>query len=131
MAALYPPASNHLEPAEALALPHVEFFGAFASGQLAACGGYKRMQDDGHYGEIKRLFVDPAFRGLGLARLIMDHIEQHARRAGLGVLRLETGVYQPEALGLYRDLGYAPRAAFGAYRPDPLSIFMEKTLGGA
>jgi putative acetyltransferase len=51
-----------------------------------------------------------------------------ARREGLGCLRLETGIYQPEALGLYRSAGYAEREAFAPYAPDPLSVFMEKIL---
>ena len=42
------------------------------------------------------------------------------------LLRLETGVLQPEALGLYRKLGYRERGPFGAYAADPLSVFMEK-----
>ena len=43
-------------------------------------------------------------------------------------MRLETGIYQPEALGLYRSAGYVEREAFGDYVPDPLSVFMEKRL---
>lgn len=129
MEALYPPESNHLEPAHALAQPHVEFVGAFVDGELRACGALKRMSDDGVYGEIKRVFVDPAFRGRGLARRIMDHLETHAVQSGLMLLRLETGISQPEALGLYERRGYHRRKPFGAYRPDPLSVFMEKQLG--
>jgi putative acetyltransferase len=44
-------------------------------------------------------------------------------------LRLETGIHQPEALGLYRAAGFVERGPFGPYRPDPLSVFMEKPLG--
>ena len=43
-------------------------------------------------------------------------------------MRLETGIRQPEAIGLYRSAGYAEIGPFGAYRPDPLSLFMEKRL---
>jgi len=45
------------------------------------------------------------------------------------VIRLETGVRQPESLGLYRRLGYRQRGPFGAYRADPLSTFFEKRIG--
>ena len=86
------------------------------------------MQDDGHYGEIKRVFVLPEHRGKGLARAIMATLESLLRREGTALARLETGVAQPEALGLYRSLGYRERAPFGTYRPDPLSVFMEKVL---
>jgi putative acetyltransferase len=129
MGALYPADSNHLEPADALALPNVEFYGAFIDDVLVACGALKRMDNDGAYGEIKRVFVDPAFRGRGLAKRMMEHVEASARASGLAVLRLETGISQPEALGLYRRLGYALRGPFGKYKPDPLSVFMEKHLG--
>lgn len=129
MTALYPPDSNHLEPADALAQQHVEFFGAFLDGHLVACGAFKRMDDDGVYGEIKRVFVDPDFRGRGLALRMMSHVEARASASGLRLLRLETGVKQPEALQLYRRLGYCLREPFGKYKPDPLSLFMEKDLG--
>jgi putative acetyltransferase len=93
-----------------------------------ACGAVKLLDDDGRYGEIKRLYVLPAQRGKGLARMIMATLEDALRREGYPLARLETGVAQPEALGLYRALGYVERTPFGAYRPDPLSVFMEKRL---
>jgi putative acetyltransferase len=74
------------------------------------------------------MFVSPEARGLKLGRRLLERIEEEGRREGLRCLRLETGIYQPEALGLYRSAGYAERAAFGAYEPDPLSVFMEKSL---
>ena len=59
----------------------------------------------------------------------MDRIEDEARAAGMTVARLETGIHQPEAIGLYRKLGYALRDAFGDYpTDDPNSVFMEKRL---
>jgi putative acetyltransferase len=74
------------------------------------------------------MFVSPEARGLKLGRRLLVRIEEEARREGLGCLRLETGIYQPEALGLYRSAGYVEREAFGDYVPDPLSVFMEKRL---
>jgi putative acetyltransferase len=129
LSSLYPPESTHLESATALAAPHVAFFGALVDEQLLGCGALKRMEDDGVYGEIKRVFVAPPHRGRGIARALMRHIEAHAAETGLALLRLETGVSQPEALQLYRLLGYQRRGPFGRYGPDPLSVFMEKTLG--
>lgn len=128
MGALYPAESNHLEGAEALALPNVVFIGARHEGQLVACGAVKVMDNDGIYGEIKRVFVLEAFRGKGLSKLIMQRLEMHLRALGVRVARLETGIYQPEALGLYEKLGYVYRTPFGSYQPDPLSVFMEKQL---
>jgi len=51
-----------------------------------------------------------------------------AQHVGLRLMRLETGIHQPEALALYRRAGYAERAPFGEYVADPLSVYMEKTL---
>ena len=58
----------------------------------------------------------------------MQRLEDELRGAGIPLARLETGIRQPEALRLYEGLGYAYREPFGRYRPDPLSVFMEKRL---
>lgn len=129
MQALYPPASNHLESAEALSGPQARFIGITVDGELIACGAVKLMEDDGRYGEIKRVYVLEGHRGRGLSRRIMAGLEEILRQEGYRLARLETGIAQPEALGLYRALGYVDRPPFGAYAPDPLSVFMEKTLG--
>ena len=44
------------------------------------------------------------------------------------MIRLETGIAQPEALTLYTSAGYAPCAPFGEYEPDVLSRFMQKRI---
>ena len=123
---LYPSESNHFLGAEALAAPGVRFFVARRDGRALGCGAL-RIDPTG-YGEVKRMFVSPEARGLKLGRRLLDRIEEEARREGLGCMRLETGIHQPEALGLYRSAGYVERDAFGEYSPDPLSVFMEKSL---
>jgi putative acetyltransferase len=129
MATLYPPDSNYLESVEALAAPNVTVFGGYAGAELAACVAVKLLDDGEPYAEVKRLFVLAAHRGKGLAKLLMRHVERYASDAGVAVVRLETGVRQPEALGLYANLGYSLRGPFGVYGPDPLSVFMEKRVG--
>jgi len=123
--ALYRPESNHLLDVEALAAPNVRFIVARRGAEVVGCGA---LRIHGDSGEVKRMYVVPAARGQRLGRRILDRIEAEARREGLGCLRLETGIYQPEALGLYRSAGYAEREAFAPYAPDPLSVFMEKIL---
>lgn len=123
---LYPPASNHFLDVEALAGPSVRFFVARRNGRALGCAALRI--DPARWGELKRMFVAPEARGLGLGRRLLDRIEEEARREGLGCVRLETGIDQPEALGLYRAAGYVEREAFGDYDPDPLSVFMEKSL---
>ncbi len=128
MTALYPPASNHLESVTALQAPNVLFLGATLDARTVGCGAVKLLRDDGDYGEIKRVFVEPQFRGRGISSAIMAALEAHLLAGGIHLARLETGVLQPEALALYRRRGYVERAPFGAYQPDPLSLFMEKRL---
>lgn len=122
---LYPPESNHFLDVEALAAPNVRFIVARRGAEAVGCGA---LRIDVGYGELKRMFVAPEARGMRVGRRILDRIETEARREGLGCLRLETGIHQPEALALYRSAGYVEREAFGEYAPDPLSVFMEKIL---
>lgn len=128
MAALYPAESNHLESLNALREPKVLFIGLEVDGQVVACGAVKTLDNDGVYGEIKRVFVTLEHRGKGHSKRIMLRLEEHLRQTGVGIARLETGIRQAEAIALYRRLGYAERGPFGSYRPDPLSLFMEKRM---
>jgi putative acetyltransferase len=125
MIPLYPAESNHLLDIETLRRPQMKFFAAMVDGVTRGIGGCW-LHDS--YAEIKRVYVDPAARGLGLARRLMVRIEDEARAHGMRLARLETGIHQPEALGLYRALGYVDRGPFGDYGPDPNSVFMEKGL---
>lgn len=127
MSALYPAESNHFEPADGLRPPQGRFYGLWRGERLVGCGGVKLFEADG-YGEIKRLFVLDSERGRGVARQLMARLEADLAELGLPLARLETGIHQPEALALYRRLGYVERGPFGGYAPDPLSAFLEKTL---
>jgi len=128
MSTLYPPESNHAEPLVALVGDDSAFFAGYIGEQLAACGAVKMFEDDTTYGEIKRVFVAEEHRGKRLATAVMQHLEDYLSSIGVSIVRLEAGPLQPEALDLYRKLGYAERGPFGSYRVDPLSVFMEKTL---
>jgi putative acetyltransferase len=128
MTALYPPESNHFESASALKAPNVLFLGCFLQDQLVGCGAVKILSNDGQYGELKRVFVLESHRGKGYSKAILEKLEGHLKTSGIALARLETGIRQPEALGLYKRLGYVERAPFGAYVEDPLSVFMEKRL---
>ncbi len=123
----YPAESNHTLPVTELLAYDVTFLVARSDGRAIGCGALLDRGDGS--AEIKRMWVDPAARGLGLGRKLLDAIEQEARVLGVRTLRLETGVRQPEAISLYRAAGYREIPAFAPYRPDPLSHFMEKVLG--
>jgi putative acetyltransferase len=130
MSSLYPSESNHFEPADGLRAPQGVFWGLWLGDALAGCGGVKFHAPAGEpaYGEIKRLFVLDSARGQGAAKLLMARLEGELTARGVRLARLETGIHQPEALGLYRRLGYAERPPFGGYALDPLSVFFEKAL---
>ena len=69
--------------------------------------------------EVKRMYVDPAVRGQGVARALLRALVEHARAHDLTTLRLETGIEQPEAMSLYESEGWRPVAPFGHYASDP------------
>ena len=125
-AALYPAESNHGLDLVALLKPEVTFLVARRKGEALGCAALVRGH--GSDGEIKSMFVDEAARGVGTGRALLAAVEVRARSQRLAVLRLETGIHQHAALNLYRSAGYREIALFGDYRPDPLSVFMEKRL---
>jgi putative acetyltransferase len=94
-------------------------------GQAVGCAA---LVNRGGYGEVKRMFVEEAGRGRGIGRKLLEQLLMFARMSGLQVLRLETGIHQPEAIALYERAGFTRCEPFGDYRPDPLSLFMEKQL---
>jgi putative acetyltransferase len=122
-ASLYPAESNHLVDLSTLEKPSVSFFVARNAGAIVGCAALVEAGDG--TAEIKRMFVDPAAR---VASGRMDELEKRARSRGLEAIRLETGIYQPEAIGLYRKYGYVDIEPFAPYLPDPLSLFMQKRL---
>ncbi|WP_350356033.1 GNAT family N-acetyltransferase [Acidisoma cladoniae] len=123
---LYPAESNHHLGVEALAKSEVWFVVARRRTVAVGCAALVTNQDG--TGELKSLFVDPATRGFKIGRRLLAAIEAQAVSLGLTVIRLETGIRQPEALRLYESAGYVQRGPFGGYSPDPLSLFMEKPL---
>ena len=123
---LYPAESRHGFSVEKLLQEQVDFFIIRYDGAAAGCGGVKWFGMD--YGEVKRMYVRPRFRGLGLAKMMLERLAMSARERGVGLLRLETGVYQGEAIRLYERMGFRPIPPFGGYRDDPLSRFYEKII---
>lgn len=123
---LSPKESRHGYPVEKLIKEDVPFFIIRADGIPVGCGGVKLFGTE--YAEIKRMYVRPQFRGLGFAKLMLDHLAGYARSRGIAILRLETGIHQREAIGLYERAGFQLIPPFGEYKPDPLSRFYEKRI---
>ena len=123
---LYPPESRHALDLASLKQGNVLFFVARDDAkQAVGCGA---VVLDAAYGEIKRMYVSPRCRGQGVARTLLRTLEAASANAGCKLLRLESGPFQLEALGLYASLGYERRGPYGDYTDDPLSVFMEKAL---
>lgn len=98
----------------------------YAGDALAGCGALRHL-DDGTI-EVKRMFIREEFRRRGLARRLLEKLEQTAGETGANIMRIETGDAQPQALALYRSAGYADVARYGAYVENPQSICLAKPL---
>lgn len=94
-------------------------------GVQAVAGGGLRRLDDG-VAEIKRMYVRPASRSRGVARALLEALEQTARELGYERIRLDTGPKQVHGLALYRSAGYVDVAP---YNDNPFACFWgEKRL---
>lgn len=91
------------------------------------CGCYKNL-DDTNRVEIKRMYVRPDWRRMGVARQILHELETWAIEEGFLFARLETANKQPEAIALYQKLGYHHIDQYGPYVNMEESICMEKAL---
>jgi len=125
----YPPESRHGFSVERLIAEAVAFFVLRADGRPAGCGGIKLVGRE--YGELKRMFVRPEFRGAGFGEMLVEHLAAHALAHGVTLLRLETGIHQQAAIRLYERLGFRRIPPFGPYTNDPVSLCYEKRLSGA
>ena len=104
-----PSAGVTAEPHE-LTPPAGCFVVAYLDGEPVGCGGVKHLP--GGPSDIKRMWVSPTARGLGLGRRLLAELEQRARDSGATVARLETNRVLVEAIALYRSAGYREVPAF-------------------
>jgi putative acetyltransferase len=130
-----PPESIHALNLEALRKPEITFWTAWnepdkgGSGKvLLGCGALKEL-DAGH-AEIKSMRTASMHLRKGVARAILSHIMDQARRRHYTRLSLETGsakAFEP-ARNLYASVGFACCGPFAQYIEDPYSMFMTKKL---
>ncbi len=95
-------------------------------GRAVGCGALRRL--DGTTAEVKRMYVEPATRGRGVGAAVLERLETAARELGVNRLVLETGVYQAEAIGLYRRAGFRPVPCWGEYAGALTSVCFEKVI---
>lgn len=106
--------------------PHGTLLIAQIDGATAGCVALRRL--DHETGEMKRLYVRPAFRSYGLGKYLVETVIQVARRAGYTALRLDTLPCMETAQGLYRKLGFTEISAYNSsYLPG--TRFYELRLG--
>lgn len=99
--------------------PYGVFLVVTEDGRDIACGGL-RLHHEG-VGEVKRMYVEPAARGRGISRRVLNALLDHARAAGLSEVWLETGSLQPEACALYESVGFTPIPPYGDHKDDERS----------
>jgi putative acetyltransferase len=120
------------ELAESEAGPHPSaddiavFYVAFDGERAVGTGGLRAI--DAEHGEIKRMYVDPGYRGTGTATLIVRTLEDDARSRGWNRLVLETGDRMLGAQRFYTREGFTPIPAFGPYVYSDLSVCFGKAL---
>lgn len=101
----------------------------YVDGEPAACGCFKIVAGDAV--EMKRMFVSTARRRSGYGREILRALEGWAAELGFARALLETGKGQPEAVALYRGMGYEITENYGPYVGLENSVCMRKDLAGA
>jgi DNA-binding MarR family transcriptional regulator len=106
----FDPGASHIADAQDLELPRGLLLLARLRGEPVACGALRLHGR--RPAEIKRMWVAPQARGLGLARRLLTELEDQARRRGVPAVRLETNQRLVEAIGLYRTAGYREVDAF-------------------
>ncbi|MEV7326522.1 GNAT family N-acetyltransferase [Micromonospora sp. NPDC093244] len=104
----------------------IRYLAVVVNGRAVACGGLQAL--DATTGEVKRMYVRPAYRGRGIARQLLAALEECAFRQGHSVVCLETGTYLPAAIGLYTSCGYEPIPVYGEYVGNPYSVCFAKRL---
>jgi putative acetyltransferase len=107
--------------------PRGAFVIAWLDGQPAGCGALRPLSPG--VAEVKRMYVEPALRGRGIARIVLERLEAAACELGYSSVWLETGIRQPEAIRLYERAGYHRIPCYGTYAGSALSVCFEKHIG--
>ncbi len=126
------PDTGPIDPNE-LAAPAGRFFLGLLEGDPVLMGGWRfALEPIGiaadRPAEIKRMYVVPEYRRRGLARRLLQFLEQSARTAGADAIVLETGLPQADAVQLYRSSGYTEIPRFGHYQHAPDAIHLGRML---
>ncbi|HWO76672.1 MAG TPA: GNAT family N-acetyltransferase [Bacillus sp. (in: firmicutes)] len=124
MRMISPPESVHALDLEKLKRPEITFWSAWEGNQLVGCGALKELNP--YHGEIKSMRTASAHLRKGIARRMLQHILDEAKRRGYKRVSLETGsmeAFEP-ARRLYASFGFLYCKPFADYSEDPNSVFM-------
>ena len=99
---------------------------SYESGQPVGMAAHRPI--DERTTEVRRMYVLRRVRRLGVARALLQRIEEHACSAGFRRLVLETGNRQLPAMRLYEAYGFTRIEPFGEYTDDPTSVCYEKAI---
>jgi GNAT superfamily N-acetyltransferase len=102
------------------------FLVAYEDNRAVGCGGLRFIGNG--VGEVKRMYVDPAYRGTGVSASMLKALEAWAAEHSVRTLRLETGDLLVAAQRFYEQEGYVPIPPFGPYAASALSRCYEKRL---
>ena len=106
----FDPDKSILASLDQFAPPRGAFLVMRIDGKPVGCGGLAPLSEDAAY--LKRMWIAPEARGLGLARRLLAALEDKARAIGYRIVRLETNRALAEAQRLYRSSGYVEVAPF-------------------
>src|SRR5262245_30749800 len=122
------PGSAHALDLSGLRAPDIQVWSVWEGDDVIGVGALKRLSAT--HGEIKSMHTAGARRRKGVASAMLNHIITRAHHMGLSRLSLETGswAYFDPARELYRRHGFVECPPFGAYVPDPNSVFMTLEL---
>jgi len=128
MRATTPPESKHALDLPALRAPEVTFWSVWDDDTLVGCGAVKRLEET--HAEVKSMRTTQGRQGTGIGSALLAHMVDEARSMGFTRLSLETGSgeFFERARRLYTRFGFEYCDPFGEYKPDPLSVFMTRTL---
>ena len=121
----YAPEHRHGYSVQQLIDAGVNFFVLRVDSVAVGCIGLLCLAE---YAEIKRMYVRPAYRRNKLGVRLLEHVEAVAQAKHIPLLRLETGIHQPEANARYESFGFRLIPAFGPYHDDGVSLCYEKTI---
>ena len=99
-----PPANDPLVPRSAFLIARLD-------GQAVGCAALRPI--DAETAEVRRMFVAAAVRRRGIGRRLLAELERRTAAFGYRILRLETGIRQPEAVALYESYGFRRIAPYG------------------